>query len=176
VGLDLKKKSLIFALEHYQTSWQTGTYDTNSAPEKSAFSGMSISYQYKQKSNYFYRLGYEYLSATGNNEELVIPSLSYSPVYRFWSGEKAKLNVGLNLTFSPFATYEVAPFFKLDGFAYSFTPFIEYNYFMAENHFLIVNLGFRQMRLTEFAMPAIYQDFNPSFNGLQLKLAMGFNY
>jgi hypothetical protein len=176
VGLDLKKKSLIFSVQQYQTSWRTGAYDTTAPGQESSFSGMSLSYQYKQKSQYFYRIGYEQLSASGNNEELFIPSVTYTPVYRFWSGNKAKFNAGLSLAFSPFATYEVSPFFKLDGFAYSITPFIEHNYFFAENQFLLIHLGFRQMNLTEFAMPSIYQAFNPSFNGWQFNVAMGFNY
>lgn len=115
---------------------------------------------------------FEYLYGVSENEAFRMFELGAGVSYAVWNRRDFKIRLEAAGLFVPWAQYESAPFFTLNGYGAGAYAQASAIYFFSETWGVEVAGGFHAMKLMGIDRPSPFKDFSPLFIGQRFQLGL----
>ncbi|MGK0367775.1 MAG: hypothetical protein ACI9QD_000914 [Thermoproteota archaeon] len=176
IGLEIDKHAILVDFSSHYSSIESGIYTPGAEQSSMVFFSFKILREKRQKRRHYSRFGFEYLTFSQDDEILTIPSLVYQSLTKRKEWGDRKLLTYWEFGLSPFATYEVDPYFNLDGFSSHFELGLKFASYWTEKWSYQAGIGLRVQSLFDFALPSAFESFSPTMVNANFSFSVSRSY
>jgi hypothetical protein len=177
IGLEIRKRKFVSGHTYFLSDFTQGKYSIGQTEEKTvALSGFFIKKEKNKNATNFKRYGLEYMTFTGEDERLSIPSVVFEWVKRYYESGRFKVRGVFGVGVSPYVIYAVEPYFALNGFSAHVEIGAEGVVYLFEDVSIQLKASYRAQKLMEFDLPEPLNTFDPLMLGFSVAASLAYSY